>query len=191
MKTALKCKIDGCEREQCNGRGWCNSHYLRWLRHGSPTGGRTGHGDPLRWAKHISKNPPDECIKWPFGMQGGGYGSVCLDGKGMSASRFVLVVSTGINPVDKYAAHGPCHDRECVNPRHLSWKTPSENSNDRKRDGTAGRKLNADSVAEILKSTANASDLAAKYGVGKRIIYSIRQGKAWLGVGDVVTQNGL
>lgn len=30
------CTIDGCSREHY-ARGWCNSHYLRWRRHGDPT----------------------------------------------------------------------------------------------------------------------------------------------------------
>ncbi len=32
------CSIEDCERPVLN-RGWCNRHYLRWRRHGRPTGG--------------------------------------------------------------------------------------------------------------------------------------------------------
>lgn len=28
------CSVDGCERPMAK-RGWCNKHYLRWIRHGS------------------------------------------------------------------------------------------------------------------------------------------------------------
>lgn len=31
-----KCSIDGCEKTYKITRGWCNTHYERWRRHGSP-----------------------------------------------------------------------------------------------------------------------------------------------------------
>lgn len=33
------CDVSGCENPILNSRGWCNRHYLRWRRHGDPTGG--------------------------------------------------------------------------------------------------------------------------------------------------------
>lgn len=33
------CSVDDCDKPAIK-RGWCNGHYKRWWRHGSPTGGR-------------------------------------------------------------------------------------------------------------------------------------------------------
>lgn len=43
------CTIDGCESTHRIRRGWCNAHYLRWLRHGDPLGG------------NLSPNPERGC----------------------------------------------------------------------------------------------------------------------------------
>lgn len=78
----------------------------------------------------------DECILWSFGHTLNGYGNVKFQGRTRSAHRVALILTTGIDPPDMDAAHGPCHAPSCINPRHLSWKTSQENCHDKKRDGT-------------------------------------------------------
>ena len=91
----------------------------------------------------------DDCIIWEHGKFAEGYGAVAVDGKMRSTHRVALQLSKPA-PVGKVcsvkghwipghkleAAHGPCHNRLCFNPRHLSWSTRAENNADRKRDGT-------------------------------------------------------
>jgi hypothetical protein len=44
-RNGLCCIVD-CDRSAANGkRGWCNRHYLRWLRHGDPEAGGGYHGE--------------------------------------------------------------------------------------------------------------------------------------------------
>jgi len=98
-------------------------------------------------------DPGDECIEWPYGTNGVGdevgYGRFKADGKDCYAHIVALELTTP-RPAGKVcsikkkwvegsklvAAHGPCHNTLCFNPRHLSWKTAAENAGDKKRDGT-------------------------------------------------------
>ena len=93
--------------------------------------------------------PTDDCLVWGRGKDGDGYGAVKVDGKMRKAHRLALQL-TKPAPVGKVcsvkgewvpghrleAAHGPCHNRLCFNPLHLSWRTRAENEADKKRDGT-------------------------------------------------------
>jgi hypothetical protein len=97
----------------------------------------------------VISTPTDDCLIWPHGKIGDGYGAVEVDGKPRLAHRLALEL-TKPRPAGKvcsvknewvegdklHAAHGPCHNRSCFNPQHLSWKTRAENQADRKRDGT-------------------------------------------------------
>lgn len=39
MDKSIVCSIDGCGKKVAS-RGWCESHYQRWRKHGDPMGGR-------------------------------------------------------------------------------------------------------------------------------------------------------
>lgn len=131
----------------------------------------------------------DECLKWPLSCDDKGYGIIGHLGKRMRASRFMCIEVHGQPPSGlHYAAHS-CGNGHlgCVNPRHLSWKTPTENQLDSVAHGTCSqpgrlrRKLTSEKVAEIraLKGQATQARVAAQYGVVARTIGEIWSGRAW------------
>ena len=177
-EEARLCVVEGCDTPMRHPvSGLCVAHFLRMKRHGDPLAGRTGWGVKEAWLRGAVANATDECALWPF-VTGDQYGSLRVEGKRWLAHRLALVWATGENPTHLDAAHA-CHNRRCVNPKHLSWKTRRENALDRRRDGTASKKLTLADVNSIRSSTLSARDLADMYGTVTQTIYDIRNGRSW------------
>ena len=97
----------------------------------------------------VESHTGDDCLDWERGKLSSGYGEVRVNGEPRGVHVVALELTTP-RPVGKvcsvkgnwvpghklHAAHGPCNNRLCYYPRHLSWKTPAENARDKKRDGT-------------------------------------------------------
>ena len=180
------CSIDGCNKKR-HAKGLCRNHRYRLQKHGDPLGGRTPDGEALKFLEKIIKNPdPDACIIWPFGMRPNGYGMAWKDGKHIGAHRLALILYSGVDYPHLNAAHGECHNRLCVNPLHLSWKTTKENHADKKRDGTAQTgerhglaKLTEPEVLKILQDQRSHREIAADFGVSRPQISAIKAKRCW------------
>lgn len=128
----------------------------------------------------------DECLIWPYRTVAAGYGLAVVGGVQKRASRWMCVLAHG-EPVDlTYHAAHKCGIPGCVNPGHLRWATPAENSADKLLHGTHNRgerhvktRLTIENVRHIRSAAPDLLALMSKYGVSKGCISKIRAGRRW------------
>ena len=131
--------------------------------------------------RQLIANDTDDCIVWPNGQSGQGYGAVWHDGRMHQTHRLALHMAKGAPPhPSMVACHGPCHNRLCINPRHLSWQTRKENTHDRKRDGTSRShkaKLTFEQAEDIrlkfITGEYTKAELGREYGIPGHSIHNI------------------
>lgn len=132
-----------------------------------------------RWLiEHLSKNS-DECMIWPYNKVGG-YGMFGVGNRKTGyVHRFMCERANGPAPTRDHQAAHSCGNPSCANPRHLSWKTISENLLDKRIHGTviannygSTGNLNPDQVAEIraLKGKMSQAKIAERFGVKRGCI---------------------
>lgn len=165
----------------------CVKHYKRLRRYGSPLGGGTAKGDPLRFFEAALAMDTNDCTIWPFGK---GYGNIRIDGKSALVHREICRRAHGDPPTSKHQAAHSCGKGKqgCINRHHLRWATAKENDADKIGHGTKLRgesanpaKLtNADvvSIASRLQTQTQRS-LAQEYNVSECCISMIAKGKNW------------
>lgn len=130
----LKCIIESCTSQRRSAQ-YCANHYYSFKRYGDPLY-KQRVMNQIEWIRRVVQEETDECVIWPHHVVSG-YGIVSFNGKPTPAHRAALILFTGQNPAEMHACHGACHNRLCINPRHLSWQTPKQNAADKHRDGTA------------------------------------------------------
>jgi hypothetical protein len=190
MATDRICSISDCGKPHY-GKGWCVSHYTRWRRNGAPELGRATHGVPMQWLLEHVSHSGIECLIWPFGRLTNGYVTVRLDGKSRIGSRVMCELAHGTPPTPKHEAAHACGKGHlgCINPKHLSWRLPAENAQDKLKHGTSPRGENSPScvltasqvleICSLLDSGVGQSELGRRYGVSNYTIFSIHKGRNW------------
>lgn len=130
----------------------------------------------MTWLQERAGWAGDECLIWPFSSNWNGYGLMNLGRKTHYAHRSMCKIAHGEPPTPKHQAAHSCNNGEggCVNPRHLSWKTPSANLIDRRTAGTVPKggwnnkgTMSDDEVAQIiaLKGKKNQREIGAMFGI--------------------------
>lgn len=128
----------------------------------------------------------DDCLLWPYRASHRGYGFAVVNGVQKRASRWMCILAHGEPIPPRIEAAHNCGNPSCVNPTHLRWATPKENSDDKRRHGTAilGERngktnLTADDIRAIRAAPPNLNVLMDRYGVSKGALSKIRSGQRW------------
>ncbi len=186
------CLVPGCGKRATE-RGWCSPHYNRWARHGDPLGGgpsKPGKGSKNRYLRDVALHyEGDDCLIWPFPF-GKSRPTLWTGGHNTSACRVICSETYGPPPNERDQAAHSCGKGHlgCVNKRHLSWKTPQANSDDKAQHGTkveGGKvhkaRVTAEQVLEIraIGHTVVARELAVLYGVDRSTISDILNRRSW------------
>jgi hypothetical protein len=139
-----------------------------------------------KWLFEHQHYAGNDCLIWPY-SRARGYGNMKFHDKITYAHTVMCELVHGPPPTPQHQAAHSCGagTEACVNPRHLSWKTPSENQLDKRVHGglyRGGRrkKLTIHEVRAIraMRGRATHDEMAAWFEISRRNIGAILDGEA-------------
>ena len=125
------------------GRGFCHTHYNRFIKHGSPLSDK-----PITWRLGLHErldcytNKSGDCWEWT-GAKTKGYGVLEFDGVRWYAHRLSWIRFNGeigtFNSFHGICVLHKCDNPGCVNPNHLFLGTHQDNMDDRGNKGRTAK----------------------------------------------------
>lgn len=195
-RLAFICSQPECGRKH-HSAGLCRGHHQQMYdgRPLSPLRARRAKGESKKEAtaflEKAAAETGDQCVDWPFRLDGHGYGVFAdKDGGGRRirtrANRASCEKRHGPPPFPEAVAAHNCGRRKCVSGNHLRWATSAENSADMVAHGTQAigeqvhnAKLTTADVIAIRASKEKLAPLAERYGVSIPTIHFARTGRNW------------
>lgn len=123
------CSVDVCDRPHY-ARGWCNAHYLQWLKKGHVTDG------PIRSRSARPEGDgvftEEKCVEAPGHGSYHRRGSIRVAGdKVYPVSQHRMAYELYYGPIlDGLVVRHTCDNPPCVNPLHLKVGTYADNTRD-------------------------------------------------------------
>ena len=182
------CSVDGCDRP-AQSRGWCSAHYMRWHRHGTTDllTAYPARGTIEAFLQKALAHTGTDCLFWPFGTNGRGYGQIRRSKKSLLVHRLICRAHHGAPPTPSHESAHSCGNghRGCISPKHLRWATRAENASDLVAHGTLrgnNAKLTNAQVLEIFRRAAageNQRVLAAEFCIAQTCVSLIKRQARW------------
>lgn len=119
-------------------------------------------------------------------LNSAGYPTTAAGGKISTVHRYVYESIHGSVPGDMVVRH-KCDNKRCINPAHLEPGTLADNVRDRVERGRSavgiknGRSKLTENAARVIRvlEGISVSALSRSFGVDRKTIRQIRQGKTW------------
>jgi len=180
------CVVDGCSSIHY-ALGLCAKHWAR-ARKGQSLGEKSVYEQtPCERFEKKYRVAESGCWEWKFPRPDGRANTFWLDGSVQAAHVASHKIHKG--PVNGLCVLHICDNGLCVNPDHLFLGTYADNTADMMEKGRANTargiqkvhiaKLTEENVREIKASTLNGNQLAKKFGVHRRTVYDVLDGKTW------------
>lgn len=127
--------------------------------------------------------PNGLCWIWQLSKNAQGYGNVTVKRWTRRAHILSCEVKYGRRAKEGEIVRHLCSNPPCVNPEHLVFGSPKDNSRDSLLFGKSKNlKFTPDSVRHVRASKKTNAELAEEYGVHRRAIYNIRTRRTWSSV---------
>lgn len=188
------CKVDHCNR-YVTSFGYCRKHHLRNQKHGDPEAGPYGPGEAVEHLRRIAKSKNTLCVSLRNHDINGWYKSVYYKGRYTKAHRLMTIFAHGNPPTKTSVAMHLCNNKGCVNPRHLFWGEPQDNSDHASECGliqkgeSQWRSMLSNSdvlrIRDRYKNGESCSEIAKDYPVEKSNIWAVATGHTWKHVGGL------